>query len=63
MFPLWEMAEGKLTLNVKPAKPLPVADFVKSIGKFKALSDKAIAAIQARTDRQFNLLLRLAGES
>ena len=61
LFPLWEMAEGKLTVNVKPAHPLPIADFVKSIGKFKALSDEAIAAIQRRTDQRFQLLLTLAG--
>ena len=61
LFPLWEMADGKLTVNVKPAYPLPVADFVKSIGKFKALSDEAVAAIQRRTDQRFQLLLALAG--
>lgn len=61
LFPLWEMAEGKLTVNVKPANPLPVADFVEAIGKFKALSDEAIAAIQQRTDQRFQLLLTLAG--
>ena len=55
------MADGKLTVNVKPAHPLLVTDFVKSIGKFKALSDEAIAAIQRRTDQRFQLLLTLAG--
>lgn len=47
MFPLWEKSEGKYTLNYKNADPIPVADFVKGIGKFKKLSAEQLPPYSA----------------
>ncbi len=62
MFPLWEMDRGEFKLNDENRKPITIAEFVKGIGKFKALSDEDIAAIQAMVDHRFEMLKRLAGK-
>lgn len=61
MFPLWEKSEGKYTLNYKNADPIPVADFVKGIGKFKKLSAEQLASIQRAADERYTTVCALAG--
>lgn len=60
MFPLWEMENGKYQLS-EVKKPITVAEFVKSIGKFKSLPGDDIAAIQRMVDARMELLRKLAG--
>lgn len=60
MFPLWEMENGKYQLS-EVKKPITVAEFVKSIGKFKSLTGDDIAAIQRMVDARMELLRKLAG--
>lgn len=60
MFPLWEMENGKYQLR-EVKKPITVAEFVKSIGKFKSLTGDDIAAIQRMVDARMELLRKLAG--
>lgn len=60
MFPLWEMENGKYQLS-EVKKPTTVAEFVKSIGKFKSLTGDDIAAIQRMVDARMELLRKLAG--
>lgn len=60
MFPLWEMENGKYQLS-EVKKPITVAEFVKSIGKFKSLAGDDIAAIQRMVDARMELLRKLAG--
>lgn len=60
MFPLWEMKNGKYKLN-ENKKPIPVAEFVNGIGKFKSLTEDDIAAIQHMVDARMELLRKLAG--
>ena len=59
MFPLWEKKEGKFFLTSNQ-KPISVAEFVKSIGKFKSLTGEEIAAIQLMVDVRYALLQKLA---
>lgn len=63
MFPLWEMTDGKLTINDKNPKPITVAEFVKGIGKFKELSPETIGEIQGMADRRWNLLKCIEGNT
>ena len=49
----------KKKVSVLP-KPIPVSEFVKGIGKFKALSDTAISEIQHMVDARFELLKKLS---
>ncbi len=60
MFPLWECKNGTYRLNDTNPKPIPVSEFVKGIGKFKALSDTAISEIQHMVDARFELLKKLS---
>lgn len=60
MFPLWEMENGKYQFS-EVKKPITVAEFVKSIGKFKSLTGDDIAAIQRMVDARMELLRKLAG--
>ena len=59
MFPLWEKKEGKFFLTANHM-PISVAEFVKSIGKFKSLTGEEIAAIQLMVDVRYALLQKLA---
>lgn len=56
MFPLWECEGGVYRLNDKNRQPIAIAEFVKGIGKFKALTQDDIAAIQSMVDRRFALI-------
>ena len=59
MFPLWEKKDGRFILTTNH-KPISVAEFVKSIGKFKSLTGEEIAAIQLMVDVRYALLQKLA---
>lgn len=60
LFPLWEMENNKLTLNDRNPQPITIREFVQGIGKFKALSDKDIDAVQSMVNARFALLRALA---
>lgn len=59
LFPLWEMSSGKLTLTANP-KPLPIAEFVQGIGKFKGLSPQVLEEIQVMVQHRYAILQKLA---
>jgi phenylglyoxylate dehydrogenase beta subunit len=44
-------------------KPLPVTTYLKSIGKYRHLSDEQLAYIQRKTDERFELLQKFTKES
>ena len=58
-FPLWEMENGKYTLNVVNKDPIPVSDFVEGIGKFSKLTQADLDALQEGFDRRYALLQKL----
>ena len=60
MFPLWEMEGGVFKLNDENRNPITIREFVQGIGKFKALTDEEIDALQKMADGRFALLKRLA---
>jgi pyruvate/2-oxoacid:ferredoxin oxidoreductase beta subunit len=60
MFPLWECENGKFTLNFKNNSPITMAEFVRGIGKFKALTEVELAALQKCADERYALIERLA---
>ena len=65
-WPLYEIEDGKVTINYKPKKKLPVEDYLKPQGRFRHLFKKGnehmIADIQAEIDKRWEALLALAGE-
>ncbi|MDK2800845.1 MAG: pyruvate ferredoxin oxidoreductase beta subunit [Clostridiales bacterium] len=66
-WPLYEVEDGKVTINYKPKNKLPVEEYLKPQGRFRHLFKKGnehmIAEIQAEVDRRWNELLALAGEA
>ena len=62
-WPLFEVENGKWTLNYQPKKKLPIEDFLKPQGRFKHLFKKGnedlIAQFQQEVDDRWEQLLRL----
>ena len=59
IFPLYEVEYGKYTINRKPQKK-PARDYLALQGRFRHLSDKVAAEIQANVDRNWEKLLKKA---
>jgi pyruvate ferredoxin oxidoreductase beta subunit len=54
IFPLYEVENGKVTINKEPSRP--VKEYLKSQGRFKHLTDKDIEAIQNMVDEDWKRL-------
>jgi len=57
-WPLYEIERGKFTLNYKPAKLLPVREYLKAQRRFRGISDRVVRDIQGFIDSQWKLLLQ-----
>ncbi|WP_312812543.1 thiamine pyrophosphate-dependent enzyme [Sedimentibacter sp.] len=58
-FPIFEYEKGKLTLRDNK-KPIPVAEFIKGIKKFKHLNEDTIEELQNIVDYRMNMIRKLA---
>ena len=60
-WPLFEVVEGKWSLNYEPKKKLPIEEFLKRQGRFKHLftpeNEHCIGEFQAEVDRRWEELL------
>ncbi len=65
-WPLYEVENGKLTVNVKPKEKKPVTDFMKPQGRFKHMfapeNEGLLAQLQADVDREWERLLKESSE-
>ncbi|HEX7475392.1 MAG TPA: pyruvate synthase subunit PorB [Dehalococcoidales bacterium] len=61
MFPLYEVENGQYKLNYNPETLKPVAEYLKSQGRFRHLSDADIAHIQQKVNSEFDKLRNLSG--
>ena len=63
VWPLFEIIDGDLTLNYIPKNKLPVVDYLKPQGRFSHMFEKGnewmVEEVQAQTDRQWEMLLKL----
>lgn len=50
-----------MTLSDRNPQPITIREFVQGIGKFKALSDEYICAVQDMVGDRFAMLQKLAG--
>lgn len=57
VFPLYEVENGKYTINRKPKKR-PLKEYFELQGRFRHLSDDIIAELQARIDENWNKLIK-----
>jgi pyruvate ferredoxin oxidoreductase beta subunit len=60
MFPLYEVVDGKHKITVNFDKLKPVAEYLKSQGRFRHLSENEIAHIQERVDDEWMKLKDLS---
>jgi pyruvate ferredoxin oxidoreductase beta subunit len=65
-WPLFEVEEGKWTLNYEPKKKLPIEDLLKKQGRFKHLfkpgNEYLIEEFQKEVDRRWEELLVRCGK-
>ena len=59
-FPLWECERGKYYLSFTNPNPMPIADFVRGIGKFSRLGEEELQALQSAADTRWSLINSLA---
>jgi pyruvate ferredoxin oxidoreductase beta subunit len=66
-WPLFEVENGKWTLNYKPKQKLPVTEWLKTEGRFQHLfrdeHEDVLEAFQREVDERWGQLLRLCGEA
>lgn len=58
--PLYEVENGKFTINMNIKNPIPVKDYLTRIKKFSHLSEEEIQELQKVTDTKWNRLNKLA---
>jgi len=67
VWPLFEVEDGKLTLNYIPKNKLPVEDFLKPQGRFKHMFKSEnvwmIEEFQKEIDKKWNFLLEFNGKT
>ncbi|MBD3176941.1 MAG: pyruvate ferredoxin oxidoreductase [Armatimonadia bacterium] len=65
-WPLYEIEDGKYTINYKPKEKLPIEEFLKPQGRFRHLmapgNEGIVEQLQADVDAEWDRLLVLAGE-
>ena len=57
IFPLVEVKDGRDYTVTPTADKVPVSDYIQSQGRFRALSDEDIAAIQKNVDQAWSDLM------
>jgi pyruvate/2-oxoacid:ferredoxin oxidoreductase beta subunit len=58
-FPLYEVTNGlDYKINIKPAKPLPITEYLAPQGRFRHLTEKDIEEIQRNVDLEWERLVR-----
>jgi pyruvate/2-oxoacid:ferredoxin oxidoreductase beta subunit len=60
-FPLWESEDGEYRLTKKTAKPKPISELTKLMGKFKHLHEDDLATLQGMVDKRYRILNALCG--
>jgi pyruvate/2-oxoacid:ferredoxin oxidoreductase beta subunit len=58
-FPLWESENGQYRITQKVAKPKPIEELTKLMGKFKHMSGEELAVLQKKADKRFGVLQAL----
>jgi pyruvate/2-oxoacid:ferredoxin oxidoreductase beta subunit len=55
-FPLWEMENGKFSINVPVEKPRPIQEYLSLCGKFSHFQEEDIAEFQEITNHRYDLI-------
>lgn len=60
VFPIYEVEDGRYTINVYPERKVTVKDYVKPQGRFRYMTDDIISAAQELVDRKWENLTGMA---
>jgi pyruvate ferredoxin oxidoreductase beta subunit len=60
VFPLYEIENGRYTLNVDIAQLRPIEDYLKKQGRFRHLTKETVALIQERVISEYNKIKKKA---
>jgi pyruvate/2-oxoacid:ferredoxin oxidoreductase beta subunit len=58
-FPLWESENGQYRITQKVAKPKPIEELTKLMGKFKHMGSEELAVLQKMVDKRFGIVQAL----
>jgi pyruvate/2-oxoacid:ferredoxin oxidoreductase beta subunit len=58
-FPLWESENGQYRITQKVAKPKPIEELTRLMGKFKHLGSEELAVLQKMVDKRFGIVQAL----
>jgi pyruvate/2-oxoacid:ferredoxin oxidoreductase beta subunit len=61
VFPIYEIEEGKYTVNVLPGEKIPVEDYLQAQGRFRQMGKKMTHVVQDQVDRRWQELLSRSG--
>lgn len=62
VFPIYEVEQGKVTLNIRPDRTLPVREYLEGQGRFRQISDAMVDQLQENVDKKWAELLHQAEE-
>lgn len=63
VFPVYEIMNGRHTINVTPEKKLPVKEYLRSQGRFRLMSEEMIRGVQESVDRNWEALIRQSAKT
>jgi len=58
-FPLWEAEDGRFRFTQKVAKPKPITELTRLLGKFKHLKEEELAVLQQIVDKRYHTVKTL----
>jgi len=58
-FPLWESENGQYRITQKVAKPKPIDELTKLMGKFKHMGSEELTVLQKMVDKRFGIVQAL----
>ena len=63
VFPIYEVENGRYTINVYPERQVSVKEYIQPQGRFREMPDKMLNAAQERADQKWEDLVKMAEDS
>ena len=63
VFPIYEVENGKYTINVYPEKEIPLKEYLSTQGRFRQITQVMLKGAQERADRKWESLIRMDSET
>jgi pyruvate/2-oxoacid:ferredoxin oxidoreductase beta subunit len=61
IFPIYEVENGRVTINVRPDREVSLEEYVGTQGRFRRITPGMLAALQEGVDRKWDDLVKQAG--